>query len=151
MKKNNTFVLDDRDDSRFSCTFTNCQRGSQNVVYKVVTDDGKVYIGNCGTEGIIGRLRNYPHENSAVWERISEHGHCTVYALGYEVDTKRRFLFENKHIFMEAKRLLAEKGFMGNYSPSQVNMLMKQVSDKLINKKLDRSVSLAYALNHNLI
>ena len=146
-----TFVLYDDGKRRFTCTFTNCHRGSQNVVYKIVTDDGMIYIGNAGLEGILGRLRQYPHECSAVWNRIIQSGHCTITVLGYEMDTRKRYLLENKHIFMEAKMRLREKGYNGNYSPQQINFLLPEVSDRVLNKRLDRSSDLTYALAHNLI
>lgn len=147
----NTFVIFDDGSRKFTATFTNCSRGSQNVVYRVHTDDGKVYIGNAGLEGLLGRLRNYPHENSSVWKKIMESEHCTISVLAHEYDTKRRYILENKHIFNEAKAHLRVKGYTGNYTPSQVNMLMREVSDTLINKRLDRVNELSYALAHNLI
>ena len=147
----NTFVLYDDGRRTFTCTFTNCSRGSQNVVYRIRTDDGMTYIGNAGLEGILGRLRQYPHECSAVWNRIVKSGHCTITVLGNEFDTKKRYILENKHIFTEAKKILSEKGYTGNYTPSQVNVLMPQVSDRLLNKRLDRCSDLTYALAHNLI
>lgn len=151
MKKENTFKIFDDGKKEFSCTFVNCQRGTQNAVYRVQTDDGKIYIGNAGLEGLLGRLRQYPHEDSYVWGRISDTSHCSVTVLGYEADTKKRYILENKHIFDEATRQLRLKGYNGKYSPSQVNMLMSEVSDKLINKRLDRCSDLSYSLAHNLI
>lgn len=150
-KTDNTFVLYDDGTRRFTCTFKNCQRGSQNVVYRILTDDGMTYIGNAGLEGILGRLRQYPHECSAVWNRIIKSGHCTITVLGYEFDTKKRYLLENRHIFDAAKARLREKGYNGNYSPSQVNILFPEVSDKILNKRLDRCGDLTYALAHNLL
>lgn len=138
----NTFELYNDGERKLTCTFRNCQRGSQNVVYKIVTDDGMTYIGNAGFEGILGRLRQYPHENSRVWNKITESGHCTVYAICYERDTRMRYILENRHIYNEARRLLAKKGFKGNYTPSQVNVLMPRVADSLINKRLDRCYDL---------
>lgn len=147
----NTFVIFDDGSRKFTATFKNCQRGSQNVVYRIQTDNGMVYIGNAGLEGLLGRLRNYPHENSYVWKRISESEHCTVTVIGNEYDTKRRYLLENKHIFNEAKKWLKTKGYNGNYSPTQVNLLMTEISDKMINKRLDRCKELTYCFAHNLI
>lgn len=148
---NNTHLLFDDGTSTFSCTFKNCTRGTQNVVYRIQTDDGKVYIGNAGLEGLLGRLRQYPHEDALVWKKISESGHCSISALAYELDTKKRFILENKFIFNEAKRLLRDKGYNGNYSPAQVNMLMREVSDTLINKRLDRCYSLSQSLANKTV
>ena len=146
-----TYMIYDDGTRKFTCTFTNCSRGDQNVVYRVQTDDGKIYIGNAGLEGLLGRLRQYPHEDSYVWNGISQTDHCKITVLGREFDTKKRYILENKHIYNEAIGLLRKKGYNGKYSPRQVNMLMSEVSDSLINRRLDRCNDLSNSMRNGIV